>query len=305
MSAAAIVANRGVFLNGMLVSYLFVFQQNLFILTFSFYFLFFILDTEPDYNHVSDQEYVTFRKKAQDAYNKRAELSQKSQNAYKQGDKQKAHELSVEANKQLAIAEQFNAKAAEFVFIENNKDSDDNDIDLHGLYVKEAEYILKQRIISGINKHQPTIDCIVGKGLHSKNGVAKLKPAVEQLCNDANLRCWVDKKNSGVLHIDIQNAQIPQSWYNINPSGIGAMDDTYYAYHPNEKPTNNQQYPQTYQPSYQPHQQQHQQQQYHQQPHQQQQQQYHQQQQQQQSQNTDFAMCLFGVFGLLFKSFCR
>lgn len=183
---------------------------------------------DKDYNHVSDKEYIKFRKLAQESYDKRNQLSQLSQKAYKSGNKQEAHALSVKAKNELEIAEGYNNKAAEYVFIENNRDSDSNDIDLHGLYVKEAEYILKQRIISGIKRQQPTLDCIVGKGLHSKNGIAKLKPAIENLCKDANLKCWLDKKNSGVLHIDIQNAQIPQTWYySVDPNGVGAMDGAY------------------------------------------------------------------------------
>lgn len=196
----------------------------------------FLLGGETDYNHVSDQQYVKYRQLADAAYKKREQLVQQSQKAFKDGNKGEAHNLSQKAKEQLQIAEENNRKAAEYVFIENNKDSDDNDIDLHGLYVKEAEYILKQRIISGIRKNQASLDCIVGKGLHSKNGVAKLKPAVQNLCNDANLKCWIDNKNSGVLHIDIRNARIPQEWYNVDPNGIGAMDDTYYSFHPQEKP---------------------------------------------------------------------
>lgn len=260
-------------------------------------------DGEKDYNHVSDKEYVNFRKQAELAYSKRAEFSKESQQAYKAGDKQRASELSAKAKEQLAVAERFNRKAAEFVFIENNRDSDDNDIDLHGLYVKEAEYILKQRIISGIQKNQATLDCIVGKGLHSQNGIAKLKPAVEQLCADANLRCWIDPKNTGVLHIDIKNASVPPSWYNVDAAGIGAMDENYYAYHPQEQagaPTST---PNQYQ-------QQHpQQQNYHQQQHPQQQD-FHQQQQQQQQQqpnqqNDAFLKALCAIGTLLFRSFCR
>lgn len=229
-------------------------------------------------------------------------MSSKSQQAYKRGDKKAAGELSAQAKKQYAIAEQYNAKAAEYVFIENNRDSDDNDIDLHGLYVKEAEYILKQRIISGIRKNQSTLDCIVGKGLHSKNGIAKLKPAVEELCKESNMRTWIDPKNSGVLHIDIKNAKIPQSWYNVNPDGIGAMDDNYYAYHPEEQ-GNNSNYAQNTGSGSQYYNQQPQQQNYH---HQQQQHQHQQNQQNNQNnQNEQCAGVLLSIFGIIIKQFCR
>lgn len=119
--------------------------------------------------------------------------------------------------------DKWNAMAAEYVFVQNNKDSDENDIDLHGLYVREAEYILKQRIINGIYRHQDSLDCIVGKGLHSKGGIAKLKPAVQKLCNEGGFRWEIDPKNTGIMIIYIKNAVIPQNWSNINPNGIGAM----------------------------------------------------------------------------------
>ena len=59
----------------------------------------------------------------------------------------KAHELSEELKRILAQAEECNRKAAEYVFRENNEDSGPDEIDLHGLYVKEAEWILKEEFI--------------------------------------------------------------------------------------------------------------------------------------------------------------
>ncbi|OWB55420.1 hypothetical protein B5S28_g1292 [[Candida] boidinii] len=169
-----------------------------------------------DYNHATDATYKQYREAADRAYQRRSDLSKKSQQAFKSGDKAKAHELSVDAKKQLDIAEENNAKAAEYVFYQNNLDSDNNEIDLHGLYVKEAEYILKKRVVMGIQNNESTLEVIVGKGLHSQNGIAKLKPAVENLCREANLRNYIDHKNTGVLVIELQNANVPQSWMNYS-----------------------------------------------------------------------------------------
>ncbi|ODV97704.1 hypothetical protein PACTADRAFT_47572 [Pachysolen tannophilus NRRL Y-2460] len=182
----------------------------------------FLSTHEKDYNHATDKEYHQFRKLADQAAHRRQELSHKSQNAYKAGDKSQAHELSLQAKKQAQIAEDYNAKAAEYVFVENNADSQSDQIDLHGLYVKEAEYILKQRIIAGINRHESKLEVIVGKGLHSVNGVAKLKPAIEKLCADAKLKTYIQKHNSGVLVIELSNANIPNNWINISsPTALG------------------------------------------------------------------------------------
>ncbi|KAF6063643.1 Smr domain family protein [Candida albicans] len=157
-------------------------------------------NNQRDYNHATDSEYKR----------------QQSQNAYKQGDGQKAHELSEESKRVLAQAEECNRKAAEYVFRENNEDSGPDEIDLHGLYVKEAEWILERRIYYAVKTNQSHLNVIVGKGLHSANGVAKIKPAVDELCDQVGLNHYIDKKNSGVLVIDLKgttNVAPPQQTY--------------------------------------------------------------------------------------------
>ncbi|CAH2355025.1 smr domain-containing protein [[Candida] railenensis] len=168
-----------------------------------------------DYNHATDSDYKRLRSQADQLYQKRQKLSSQSQQAYKSGDKQKAHELSEQAKKILAEAEGYNRQAAEYVFRENNADSAGDEIDLHGLYVKEAEYILQNRLVAAIGSNQTHLNVIVGKGLHSQGGIAKLKPAIDQLCDESGLRHRIDSKNTGVLIIDLQGAQlsqIPHKW---------------------------------------------------------------------------------------------
>ncbi|CUM65752.1 uncharacterized protein PRCAT00003400001 [Priceomyces carsonii] len=168
-----------------------------------------------DYNHATDSNYKRLRAKADALYKKRNQLSQQSQNAFKRGDKQKAHELSEKSKAILQEAEGYNRQAAEYVFRENNADSAEDEIDLHGLYVKEAEWILQQRIANAIRTNQSHLKVIVGKGLHSSNGIAKLKPAIDQMCNEGHLRHYVDQKNTGVLVIDLTNtheSQVPTQW---------------------------------------------------------------------------------------------
>lgn len=174
-----------------------------------------LFDGERDYNHATDNTYKDFRAQAEKLYQKRSQLSSQSQQAYKRGDKQKAHELSEELKKILQQAENYNRQAAEYVFRENNSDSAGDEIDLHGLYVKEAEWILQKRISECLRTNQSHLKVIVGKGLHSQNGIAKLKPAVDQLCDESNLNHHIDPKNTGVLVIDFANSsgsQIPSHW---------------------------------------------------------------------------------------------
>lgn len=188
------------------------------------------LSQERDYNHATDSEYKRLRDLADQAYKKRQQLSQQSQNAYKNGDRSGAHTLSEQAKEQLQVAEKYNLQAAEFVFTQNNADSSSNEIDLHGLYTKEAVWILQKRIAAAVSARESVLKVIVGKGLHSANGIAKIKPAVEDLCQQANLPNYVDSKNAGVLVIELQTASVPASW--------SSTDYATYAHarHPNHRP---------------------------------------------------------------------
>lgn len=116
---------------------------------------------------------------------------------------------------------------------------------MHGLYVKEAQWVLKKRIVAGIQRHESKLEVIVGKGLHSQNGVAKLKPAVEELCDEAGFKSHIDPKNTGVLVINLANARIPQSWGNVTPISVGGQQGSYQppqnAYQPQQQPQYQQQ----------------------------------------------------------------
>ncbi|ANZ77862.1 BA75_05241T0 [Komagataella pastoris] len=154
-----------------------------------------------------------FRDLADQAHKRRTQLSKESQEAYKSGDGERAHQLSQKAKEYLAQADYYNRQAAEYVFVENNADNEAHEIDLHGLYVREAEYIVKHRISAAVRREEKRLSIIVGKGNHSTNGVAKLKPAVENLCDEAGLHHEVSKKNTGVIEVDLSKpSRIPASW---------------------------------------------------------------------------------------------
>ncbi|CEP62445.1 Smr domain-containing protein LALA0_S05e05820g [Lachancea lanzarotensis] len=211
------------------------------------------LSQQKDYNHATDTEYKRLRGLADDAYKKRQTLSQQSQHAFKNGDKGEAHTLSEQAKEQLQVAEKYNMQAAEYVFTQNNADSDSNEIDLHGLYTKEAQWILQRRIAAGVANQEQKLEVIVGKGIHSQNGIAKIKPAVEELCQQANLPNYVDPKNSGVLIIELQNAQVPNSWQSMDYSTY-AHNNTVSRPNQNAKPSQTRpqhNYVQQQQPQYQ------------------------------------------------------
>ncbi|CCE63380.1 hypothetical protein TPHA_0E02900 [Tetrapisispora phaffii CBS 4417] len=168
--------------------------------------------SQRDYNHATDPEYIRLRGLAEAAHERRKQYSQDSQNAYKSGDHKKAKEFSEKSKEQNKIAEGYNLQAAEYAFATNNADSESDEIDLHGLFVKEVQWILQKRIALAVRNHEQYLKVVVGKGLHSKNGISKIRPAVEELCQQGNLRNYYDNKNAGVLIIELTNARIPTDW---------------------------------------------------------------------------------------------
>ncbi|CAG8518837.1 1775_t:CDS:2 [Racocetra fulgida] len=75
------------------------------------------------------------------------------------------------------------------------------EIDLHGLYVKEAMDKTESRIqYCKANKIDHLV-IIVGRGKHS-SGLAKLKPAIINLMKKYQLRCTPDKPTVGCLYVE-------------------------------------------------------------------------------------------------------
>ncbi|KAK9467142.1 hypothetical protein V1512DRAFT_262048 [Lipomyces arxii] len=183
-----------------------------------------------DYNHADDQEYRRLRDLAQNEYNARLRLLDQAHVAYQSGDGAEAKKLS-ELGKQHGDAmDLYNAQAAAFVFRANNADSDEDEIDLHGLYVKEAEEYLTQRIAACKARNESHLEVIVGKGNHSSGGISKLKPAVERLCRENHFQYGVDDDNSGVIIINFKQSggKVPMSQLPVAPKHNFAQNIYYY-----------------------------------------------------------------------------
>lgn len=132
---------------------------------------------------------------------KRSELLTQSQQAYKEGDGEQAKILSNKAKEHEAKMDEYNEKAASFVFQANNVKSAADEIDLHGLFVDEAIDVLGKRIQACIERRDSYLKAIVGKGLHSEHG-PKIKYAVEEMCQKQGFRWALEEGNSGVIVID-------------------------------------------------------------------------------------------------------
>ncbi|KAK4634104.1 Smr domain-containing protein [Fulvia fulva] len=160
------------------------------------------------FNHgpssASQQEYDRLRDLARKEQGQHQHYAEEARKAYEQGDGGRAHDMSVQSKEHAAKADQYNKQASEFIFRENNavgKVQGDT-IDLHGQYVEEAEEILEQRIRYAQQTGQSHLHVIVGKGNHSPNHVQKIKPRVEQVCQELGLQ-YHTEQNEGRMFIDL------------------------------------------------------------------------------------------------------
>ncbi|WVQ81194.1 hypothetical protein IAT38_003316 [Cryptococcus sp. DSM 104549] len=160
-----------------------------------------------DQINATNEHYVGLRNQARKAGDDAHRCFAASQQAYQAGDGGKAHELSVEGKAHQKKQDELDDQASEWIFRENNKNSPPDTIDLHGLYVKEAIERTEAAISQAQRNGREELNVIVGKGLHSQGGHAKIKPAVEQLMKKYNLSANIDPHNTGVLVVDLQGRQ--------------------------------------------------------------------------------------------------
>lgn len=134
---------------------------------------------------------------------------QQAHTAYENGDGAEAKNLSNLGKQHKARRDALNKQAAEFIFRENNHPDRvaADTIDLHGLYVEEAEDILEARIRDAQARGQTHLHVIVGKGNHSAGGVRKIAPRVEQVCQEMGLE-YAAEENEGRIYVDLTGGTV-------------------------------------------------------------------------------------------------
>ncbi|KAH7092219.1 hypothetical protein FB567DRAFT_488872 [Paraphoma chrysanthemicola] len=163
-------------------------------------------------NHSSNDteaEYDRLRDLARQEAAKRSSCFDRAHQAYESGDGAAAHTLSEEGKQHAAKMEQYNRQARDYIFRANNAESrvPGDTIDLHGLFVEEAEDVLEERIKAARGRGETHLHVIVGKGNHSRNHVQKIKPRVEQVCREMGLQ-YRTEENEGRMFINLQGGGV-------------------------------------------------------------------------------------------------
>ncbi|KAJ7132840.1 cytoplasmic protein [Mycena crocata] len=159
--------------------------------------------SDPNQENQHNEHYTRLRAQANEEGDKMAQCFASSHEAYERGDGAGAKQLSNEGKEHQRKMISTNKEASNWIFIENNKDSKPGEIDLHGLYVKEAIEHTDRALQEAKQRGDSELHLIVGKGLHSQGGAAKIKPAIEELMQKHQLFAELDPDNAGVLVVQM------------------------------------------------------------------------------------------------------
>jgi DNA-nicking Smr family endonuclease len=110
---------------------------------------------------------------------------------------------------------EYNERAAHHIFKSKNPSypSDLSQIDLHGLFVNEALVRTAEHLGACRKKRIARTTIITGKGNRSRDGEAKIKPAVEAfLKRESGITTGVDRRNEGCLLIEFNDVEEDKGW---------------------------------------------------------------------------------------------
>ncbi|KAK0219034.1 hypothetical protein IW262DRAFT_1073663 [Armillaria fumosa] len=164
---------------------------------------------EPPKHKDDDQEdqpnkyYIGLRVRATKEGDEMGRCFRESREAHDRGDRAAAKVLSNQGKIHRQNMQQLNKEASNQIYLENNRGRNPREIDLHGLYVKEAIAHTDAAIEEAKLRDDSEIRLIVGKGLHSEDGEARVRPAIKSLMCKYQLVAEFDPSNSGVLIVKL------------------------------------------------------------------------------------------------------
>ncbi|GJE90106.1 hypothetical protein PsYK624_062290 [Phanerochaete sordida] len=157
-----------------------------------------------DLNQVNqaNPHYAGLRERASAAHDARAKAMQASREAHQGGNSALGKALLDKARGHKTEMQRLNKEAAEWIFAMNNANLKPGEMDVHGLFVQEAIVYAKRAVEEAKARGDSELRIIVGKGLHSEGGTAKIKPAIQALMQKQQLAAKPDPQNSGVIIVN-------------------------------------------------------------------------------------------------------
>lgn len=133
----------------------------------------------------------------------RNDCYERSKAAYAKGDGALAKKLSEEGKKHQKLMEEAHKKASDAAFKEKNASRGLDEIDLHGLRKKEAIAKLEERLSACEKARVTKLRIITGKGLHSKDNKAEIKPVVISYLKKKGYKFEINDVNEGCMEVQI------------------------------------------------------------------------------------------------------
>ncbi|KAI0256075.1 hypothetical protein BJV78DRAFT_436718 [Lactifluus subvellereus] len=146
---------------------------------------------------------MDIRERARRQHREMCDARARARSAHEGGDYVAERRHNQVAKARRSAMDQLNTRAAEMIFKQKNKGRKQGTVDFHGLYVHEAVRYAKQELESASRRDDEVVHFIVGKGLHAEDGQAKIRPALEELCNKRGLTHSLDPRNAGVLVVQV------------------------------------------------------------------------------------------------------
>ncbi|KAJ7720770.1 hypothetical protein B0H16DRAFT_1603805 [Mycena metata] len=140
------------------------------------------------------------RKQAAEEGDLMANAFAQSQTFRRDGFRLEARRLARQGREHQQTSEALNKTACDMIF----KGEEPNEVDLHGLFVKEAELKVQEAVLAAEQRGDLEVRFIVGQGIHSSDG-PKLKPALVYFIGQMPGRSvHADPRNAGVLVVPLR-----------------------------------------------------------------------------------------------------
>ncbi|QRV81286.1 Smr domain-containing protein [Ceratobasidium sp. AG-Ba] len=169
-------------------------------------FAFWVWTWGKDIPYINQEPGQRWREKARQSARKRSKAFDQSSVAWKAGDKGLAKTLSERGKQFGRQVDRYNERAAKEIFLNLNAryyEDPPVKIDLHGLFVNEALVYAQGHIHRCRQEGVGETKIITGRGNNSKDGIAKIKPAVEGLLVREGLSDKYVWENDGAMVVTI------------------------------------------------------------------------------------------------------
>jgi DNA-nicking Smr family endonuclease len=146
-----------------------------------------------------DEDANSLRLKARNEGNRMEECFKQSREAFARNKKALAKHLSLRGEAYKVNMEHLDKAASSKIFEGNNQGHISDMVDLHGLYVSEAKVYFSNAVRRAQNSGESSLYVIVGKGNHSENNIARIKPAIQEYGQSLGLDIEEDLNNGRLV----------------------------------------------------------------------------------------------------------